>query len=65
MAKIIEKIIFKRNANIISKVQYKNYNPIAKRPKISKLSIKKTRENFKIPKNHLLNDVKRLLYEKY
>lgn len=65
MAKIIEKIIFKRNANIINKVEYKNYNPIAKRPKISKLSIKKTRENFKIPKNLLLNDVKRLLNEKY
>jgi dTDP-4-dehydrorhamnose reductase len=64
LAKIIEKIIYKRSTNLIDKIEFKNYNLIAKRPKISKLSIKKTRENFKIPKNFLLNDIKKLLNEK-
>ena len=61
LAKIIEKIVSKKRTSIINKIKYNDYYSIAKRPKISKLSIKKTIKYFNVPKNYLINDIKKLI----
>jgi dTDP-4-dehydrorhamnose reductase len=63
MVKFIEKLIFKKNCDIIKKGKFFNYKTIAIRPKISKLSIKKTKKYFKIPKNTWKQDIIELLNE--
>lgn len=63
LARYVEKLTYKKNYNFVKKGKYFNYKTIAIRPKISKLSIKKTKEYFKIPRNTWKNDVKKLLNE--
>jgi dTDP-4-dehydrorhamnose reductase len=61
MAKFIEKLIFKKNFDIVQKNKYSNYKTFTLRPKISKLGMKKTIKYFKLPKNTWRKDVEYLL----
>jgi dTDP-4-dehydrorhamnose reductase len=61
MAKYIEKLIFKKNFDIVQRSKYSNYKTLALRPKISKLGMKKTIKYFKLPKNTWKKDIEYLL----
>lgn len=61
LAKQIEKKILKKNCYIVQKAKFSEYKTIAKRPKISKLGLKKTKKYFTLPNNSLNNDIKQLL----
>lgn len=61
LAKYVEKLVLKKNYGIVCKTKFSNYPTLANRPKISKLSIKKTKKYFMIPKNTWKIDVEKLL----
>ena len=60
-SKILEDIIFKTKNDIVKKINYKNFKSLAKRPKYSKLSLIKTKKNFKFPKNNLRREISNLI----
>jgi len=61
LAKYIEKLLLKKNYGIVRKTKFSDYPTLAIRPKISKLSIKKTKKYFIIPKNSWKKDVEKLI----
>ena len=61
LSKYVEKLVLKKNYGIISKAKYSDRLTLAHRPKISKLSIKKTKKFFIIPKNSWKKDVEKLI----
>jgi dTDP-4-dehydrorhamnose reductase len=61
LAKYIEKLLLHKNCNIIRKIKHSSFKTLAYRPKISKLSIKKTKKYFIIPKNTWKKDVEKFI----
>lgn len=61
LAKFIEKNSFRKNYNIVNKAKFNEYKTIAKRPRISKLGLRKTKKIFIIPKNSWKSDIQNLL----
>lgn len=60
-SKMLEDIIFKTRYDIVKKINYKKFKSLAKRPRYSKLSLLKTKKEFKFPKNNLRKEILNLL----